>query len=179
MKKQTNMNNELYLKTAFCCMACDGDIADEEVQLIKDYITKSSLFENLEVEKLINEYINSINTIGISFLNAYLKELQNEELTKEEEIQILKIAIAMIEADNEILYSEIKFFKRILACFDISDEVIEKEFPDKEDFFLPDIAQQEYEFILDSSFANISLNLDVQELKIDEKDLKTEEKKEE
>ena len=57
--------------------------------------------------------------------------------------------------------------------------MIEKEFPDKEDFFLPDIAQQEYEFILESSFANISLNLDVQELKIDEKDLKAEEKKEE
>ena len=57
------MNNELYLKTAFCCMACDGDIAEEEVQLIKDYVKKTSLFENLEVEKLINEYISSINSI--------------------------------------------------------------------------------------------------------------------
>lgn len=28
--------NELYLKTAFCCMACDGDIADEEVQYVRD-----------------------------------------------------------------------------------------------------------------------------------------------
>lgn len=27
--------NELYLKTAFCCMACDGDIALEELELIK------------------------------------------------------------------------------------------------------------------------------------------------
>ena len=154
------MNNELYLKTAFCCMACDGDIADEEVQLFKDYITTSSLFDNLEVEKLLNEYISSINDIGISFMNAFLKELQSEELTTEEEIQILKIAINMIEVDNEILYSEVKFFKRILACFDISDEVIEKEFTDKEDYFLPDIAQQEYEFALKSSFPSISLNLD-------------------
>ena len=44
--------NELYLKTAFCCMACDGDIANEEVQLIKDYTKKSDLFVNLDVEKL-------------------------------------------------------------------------------------------------------------------------------
>ena len=26
-------NNELYLRTAFACMACDGDIAVEEIAL--------------------------------------------------------------------------------------------------------------------------------------------------
>ena len=154
------MNNELYLKTAFCCMACDGDIASEEVQLIKDYVKETSLFDNLEVEKLLNEYISAINSVGISFLNSFLKELQNEGLTIEQKVEIMKIAIKMIEADNEVLYSEVKFFKRIYACLNVPDEVIEKEFPDKEDFFLPDIAQQEYEFILDTAFATINLGFD-------------------
>ena len=27
---------ELYLKTIFCCIACDGDIATEEVDMVKD-----------------------------------------------------------------------------------------------------------------------------------------------
>ena len=157
------MRNELYLKTAFCCMACDGDIANEEVQLIKDYVKTSSLFENLDVEDLLNGYITSINTTGIIFLNSYLKELQNEKMTTEEEIQIMKIAISMIEADKEIRYSEVKFFKRIYSCMHVSDEIIEKEFPDKEDYFLPDIIQQDYEFIMDSSFSNINLKLDVSE----------------
>ena len=35
--------NELYLKTAFCCMACDGDIASEELALIKEYTSNSCL----------------------------------------------------------------------------------------------------------------------------------------
>lgn len=148
---------ELLLKTAFCCMACDGDIANEEVQLIKDYVKKTSLFDNLEVEKLLNEYILSINSTGISFLNSFLKELQNAELTTEQEIEIIRIAIEMIEADNEILYSEVKFFKRIRACLKVSGEIVEKEFPDKEDYFLPDIVQQEYEFVLNSAFAVINL----------------------
>ena len=26
---------ELYLKTIFCCMACDGEIAKEEVEMIE------------------------------------------------------------------------------------------------------------------------------------------------
>ena len=152
------MNNELYLKTAFCCMACDGNIADEEVSLIKDYVKTSSLFEKLDVEQLINGYISAINSIGISFLNSFLKDLREENLTTEQEIQIMKIAIEMIEADKEILYSEIKFFKRIYSCLNVSDEVVEKEFPDKEDFFLPDVVQQEYEFVLNTEFAAIKLD---------------------
>ncbi len=28
--------NELYLKTLFCCCACDGEIAQEEVDMIKE-----------------------------------------------------------------------------------------------------------------------------------------------
>ena len=140
-------------------MACDGDIASEEIQQIKDYVKETSLFANLEVEKLLNEYVSSINSIGISFLNSFLQDLQNEELTIEQKVEIMKIAIKMIEADNEILYSEIKFFKRIHTCLKVSDEIVEKEFPDKEDFFLPDIVQQEYEFNLDTAFATINLEL--------------------
>lgn len=140
-------------------MACDGDIANEEVKLIKNFIKESTLFDNLEVEKLLNQYISSINATGISFLNSFIKELRNEELTLEEQLQIIKISIAMIEADNKILYSEIKFFKRIRQCLDISDNDILAEFPDKEDFLLPDIAQPEYEFILESNFSPIALNI--------------------
>lgn len=153
------MKNELYLKTAFCCMACDGDIANEEVALIKNYIKESTLFDNLEVEKLLNQYISSINSTGISFLNSYIKELRNEELTPEEQLQIIKISIAMIEADNEIQYSEVKFFKRLRNCLAISDEEILAIMPEKEDYLLPDIIQQEYEFILETEFSAIKIDV--------------------
>ena len=153
------MNNELYLKTAFCCMACDGDIAVEEIELVKNYVKESSLFENLDVEKLLNDYIKSINATGISFLNSFLKELRNEVLSEEEQLQVVKISIEMIEADNEILYSEVKFFKRIRQCLSISDNTILEALPDKEDFLLPDIAQQEYEFILEAQFSAIKIDV--------------------
>jgi hypothetical protein len=42
----------------------------------------------------------------------------------------------------------------------VSDEVLYREFPDKEDLFLPDIAQQEYEFVLESEFASIQFSLE-------------------
>lgn len=153
------MTNELYLKTAFCCMACDGDIAHEEVDLIKSYVRESSLFEGLEVERLLNEYIQKINAQGIAFLNSFIRELNNEEMLPEQELEIVRISIKMIEADNEILYSEVKFFKRIRACLSITDEEILKYMPDIEDYLLPDISQGEYEFVLENNFELINLSL--------------------
>ena len=154
------MDKELYLKTAFCCMACDGNIAEEEIQLIRDYTKESLVFQGLDVEKLLNDYIKAINATGMSFLNSYLSEIKSIDMTETEELQLVKIAIQMIEADKEVLYSEIKFFKRIRKCLSVSDEVLNREFPDKEDFFLPDIAQQEYEFVLESEFASIQFSLE-------------------
>lgn len=153
------MTNELYLKTAFCCMACDGDIAHEEVDLIRSYVRESSLFEGLEVERLLNEYIEKINAQGIAFLNSFIRELKNEEMSPEQELEIVRISIKMIEADNEILYSEVKFFKRIRACLNITDDEILKSMPDKEDYLLPDISQGEYEFVLENNFELINLSL--------------------
>lgn len=150
--------NELYLKTAFCCMACDGDIANEEVQLIKDYTKKSDLFVNLDVEKLLNEYINSINTTSGAFLNSYLSGLKNFELTDEQQLRLIEIAIEMIEADNQVLYSEVKFFKKIRFRLPISDDAILEKHPDKEDFLLPDTnVDSDFEWG-DITFATISLD---------------------
>lgn len=149
--------NELYLKTAFCCMACDGDIASKELELIKEYASNSDLFLNLDIESKLNEYVTEINQQGISFLNSYLKEIVLSSLTEVQELNIVKIAIQMIEADNKIEYSEISFFKNIRLKLSISDEIILAEMPDKEDYLLPDIIQKEYEFVQDSVFSTINL----------------------
>lgn len=90
-------------------MACDGNIAEEEVQLIRDYTKKSPLFQGFDVEKLLNDYIKAINATGMSFLNSYLSEIKAIDMTETEELQLVKIAIQMIEADKEVLYSEIFF----------------------------------------------------------------------
>ena len=55
---------ELYLKTVFCSMACDGDIASEEVKLVKELCANNALFEGMDAEKYINLWIAEINTKG-------------------------------------------------------------------------------------------------------------------
>ncbi len=149
--------NELLLKTAFCCMACDGEIAKEEINLVKQITKQSDLFADLDVEKTLNEYIAQINEQGKAFLSNYIKEVAEASLSTEEELQLVKIAIQTIEADENIEYSEVSFFKRIRAKLNISDEEILAELPDKDDYLLPDImVPEEEEFNI--SFDNISFN---------------------
>ncbi|WP_147334282.1 tellurite resistance TerB family protein [Bacteroides xylanisolvens] len=93
--------NELYLKTAFCCMACDGDIAPKELEFIRSYVSNNELFSVVDVENKLNEYVADINQQGISFLNDYLKDIANMSLTETQELNIVRIAIQMIEVDNK------------------------------------------------------------------------------
>lgn len=132
-------NNELYLKTAFCCMACDGDIADEEVALLKSIAANEHVFDGLDIQDKINEYVSAINEQGNQFLNQFIEEVKAAALQDDDALRLIKIAIATIEADKLIEYSEVSFFKRIRKQLKISDAVVIGAMPDKEDFFLPDI----------------------------------------
>ena len=130
---------ELYLKTIFCCMACDGDIANEEVALVHDITSKQDAFDGKDVNAVINGYVASIKANGALFLKQYLKELSSQELSNEEQKMIVDFALQTIFADNRIEYSEVKFFKKIRSRLSITDEEILANHPDVEDFLLPDI----------------------------------------
>jgi uncharacterized tellurite resistance protein B-like protein len=135
--------NELFLKTAFCFMACDGEIANEEIKLIKKLAANSDIFKGINVSELLNSYVEDINTKGVTFLSNFLFDLSKLDLSPEIELQIIKTAFQAIEADNNIEYSEISFFKKLRDKLKITDESILNEFPDKEDYLLPDIKVKE------------------------------------
>lgn len=130
---------ELYLKTVFCCIACDGDIATEEVDMVRDLCVKDNIFHSVDSETYLNSWISEINERGGMFLQSYLKELSSVILTEAEQLLLVSLAIKAIEADNRIEYAEVKFFKKIRSRLTISDEAILAEHPNKEDFLLPDI----------------------------------------
>ena len=118
---------ELYLKTVFCCIACDGDIAEEEIRLIRELGTKDKLFNDMDTEKYINAWINEINKRGSMFLQNYLNEIATEDLNEKEQLLLVSLAFNAIEADNRIEYSEVKFFKKIRSRLSISDETKQAE----------------------------------------------------
>lgn len=139
-------------------MACDGDIAPEEINMVKSIAVQTPILRELDVESILNTYVSVINQNGMFFLRKYLNELSEENLTLEEELQIIELSIKMIEADNRIEYSEVKFFKKIRLRLSVSDEQILAQHPDKEDFLLPDINDTE-ELIWDDNVVFMSISL--------------------
>lgn len=138
------------LKTAFCCMACDGHIAEQELKLIENNI---ALFDNLDttsINEKLQEYTADIKKSGKQFLSNYLNELAKENLTEEDQMKIISVAIKIIEADEKIEYLEIAFFKKIRSLLSIPDSTILEKFPDKENYLLPDI--------IDNDIWSISFN---------------------
>lgn len=148
--------NELLLKTIFCCMACDGDIAPEEISLVKEFAESNPALKVLNIQEILNGYVKEINEKGKAFLFAYLNEVSKTEIPEDYQLQMVKAAISMIEADNKVEYSEVSFFKEIRLRLSISDEAILSELPDKEDYLLPDIKRDDIFDALTFSFSDIN-----------------------
>ena len=148
--------NELLLRTAFACMACDGDIAQEEVDLIKSLDGEKHLFGEIEIDKELNALLAQINELGAGFLKSYLNLVNEAQLNEEDSIKLLDVAVKTIKADNIIKYSEIKFFKVIKANLNLSDEkILEKVEGIDEMWIAQDI--KDYGLLYDSYFENIEL----------------------
>lgn len=148
--------NELLLRTAFACMACDGDIAHEEVDLIKSLDNENHLFGDIDIDKELNVLLAEINDLGARFLKSYLNLVKESQLSEEDSIRLLDVAVKTIKADNIIKYSEIKFFKVIKANLNISDEnILEKVEGVDEMWVAQDI--KDYGLLYNSYFDNIEL----------------------
>jgi len=125
--------DKLLLKTAFCCMACDGDIDSTEVEFLKNFYT-NKVEDSTNLLNDINELLNSLNEKGKSFLMSFINELKTANLSEEEELEIIDISLKMVYADNIVKYSEMKFFKLVRFSLKISNELILMTFPKKTNF---------------------------------------------
>ena len=140
-------------------MACDGDIATEEIQLLRELIAQTDLFNEIDIEVTLKRYIDSINQNGVAFLSQYLSEVADDELSKEEQMRLVDLAFKTIEADNRIEYSEVKFFKKIRVRLSLTDDEILAKYPDKEDFLLSDLNVAEAPEWNNVTFAEITLKV--------------------
>lgn len=146
--KNNNMEtlnfNKLLLKTAFSCMACDGDIDKREVKLIKQLQKDHKTFGEIDVNTEMDTLLLAINRDGHQFLKNYFNELTSSELSEANELKLIEVAIDTIKADDKVEYSEIKFFKVIRSKLKINSNSILEKHPDFEDYLEEDIISDSY-----------------------------------
>ena len=141
---ETLQFDKLLLKTAFSCMACDGDIDKREIELIKRLHIEKKTFGDLDVNTEMDNLLIAINKDGHQFMRDYFDELTTSELTEANELNLIEVAIDTIKADEKVEYSEIKFFKVIRSKLKIDNEPILEKHPDFEDYLEQDIITDSY-----------------------------------
>ncbi len=148
--------DKLLLKTAFCCMAADGNIDDREISILKSLCEKSTLFANFNFQEEINLLVSKINHGGKTFIQYYFNLLKEAKLNEQEELTLIDFAIQTIKADEQIEYSEIKFFKNIRHRLNVSDAKVLASFPGIELYLEDDIITDGYLDKITSHFFEIS-----------------------
>ena len=154
--------NKLLLKTAFSCMACDGDIDKKEVKLIKRLHKEKKTFGDIDINQEMDNLLIAINKDGHQFLKQYFQELTATTLTEANELEIVKVAIETIKADDKIEYSEIKFFKVIRSKLKIGNQPILDKYPDFEDYLEQDIISDSYLSRLQDDFFDTHISNEFQ-----------------
>jgi len=150
--------NELLLRTAFACMSCDGDIAAEEVDLIKQMASEKHLFGDIEIDEELDKLVNEINAKGKGFLKQYLVSLAEQNLSEEQELNVADVAVQTIRSDNKIEYSEIKFFKVLRSNLKlVSDETLLERIEGIDENYLAQDICADYLQIYDDYFNAIEL----------------------
>lgn len=136
--------NKLLLKTAFSCMACDGDIDNREIVLIKAMHQERKIFGEIDINQELDNLLLEINHDGHQFLKSYFSDLKSCTLTEKDELKLIEVAIETIKADEKIEYSEVKFFKVIRSNLKITNESILERHPDFEEYLQQDIISESY-----------------------------------
>ena len=72
---ETLQFDKLLLKTAFSCMACDGDIDKREIKLIKHLHREKKIFGTLNVNTEMDNLLTAINKDGHQFMRDFFDEL--------------------------------------------------------------------------------------------------------
>lgn len=136
--------NKILLKTAFSCMACDRDIDKRELVLIKKIHQDTKIFGEIDINQELENLLLEINRDGHKFLKSYFNELTSAELSEQDELKLLEVAINTINSDDKVEYSEIKFFKVIRSKLKIDNKPILAKHPDFEDYLEQDIISDSY-----------------------------------
>jgi len=154
----------LLFRTAFCVMACDGEIEEREVNEIKKMNESSAYFQGIDLAGELEELLLDLKATGKKIVDDLFKLLAEVEISTVQELLILEVALRLVYADAKIDENEIKFIRFLRSKLNLHDEIIRDRFGAVEflydkDYF-QDVIKQE---VHDELFASITIP-DISEL---------------
>lgn len=166
---------KLLFRTAFCVMACDGEIHPDEIKEIKKMNKSSAYFQGIDFSDELDFLIVSLKTKGKFIIEDIGREIQNAKLSTVQELLLLEIILRMIYADNRVDENEIKLLRYFRSKLNLHDQTIRDRFGAVEYLFDKDYSQDIIrDEIKDELFASITIPDFKEIIEIDFSDLKNE-----
>jgi len=126
--KNQDFKNFLF-KSAVMAMACDGNIAEKEINEIKALVANEIYFMDYDFEEPLKKNIDNIKVNGTKAINEYLKEILTHNLNEHQELLVIEVLLRMIEADNKIEVREIKFLQMAKSKLKTDEQTLIIKFP--------------------------------------------------
>lgn len=125
-----NQEFKLFLfRSAVIAMACDGDIADSEIETIRNLANNEIFFMGLDYDDQLQKYVNEIKSTGKLAINNYLTELSSSLFNSRQESQLIEVILNVINADNKAEENELKFLHLVISKLKLDQETLIVQFP--------------------------------------------------
>jgi hypothetical protein len=128
------MNKDNFKKTlfkvAFCAMACDGVIQNEEIEELKIMDKNTSYFANIDLSDELKQLVENFKHKGTKVIEELFVYLRETKLNPIQELLVLEVALRIINADNKHDENEVKFIHLLRSKLELHDETINDRFGD-------------------------------------------------
>lgn len=146
-------------KVAFCTMACDGHIHDEEVKELEEMDDKASYFKSVDLSLELQSMLSSFNTSQGKIYQDLLSWIDSEDLSPLRELLILEVALRIANSDGHRDKDEIRFVKFLRSKLKLSNQDIQARFGASVKTFLGEGAKENISQPILKRIDNVSMGI--------------------
>ena len=125
---------ELLLDSAFFVMACDGEIHDEEMRVIRDLSERTSYFEGVEFDARIENLTAELKSNSRRACQTYFARLREGDLDSVQQLLVVEVVLRVIYADQRLDDNEVLFLKTAVKALGLHPEHLKQRFGSIEGF---------------------------------------------
>ncbi len=119
---------ETLLEIAFASMICDGDIAPEEEQYLRDIEKGDFYLKDFDMSEKLDKLNSDWELHGLNLCERILNSTYKLDLSEDQKIVIMDFAIGILRADNIIQQAEIEFINTLMQNIKISADIVEMRY---------------------------------------------------
>ena len=115
---------EILLEIAFASMVCDGDIAPEEEEYLRDIEQSDYYLKEFDMSKKLDKLNSDWKLYGLNLSDKILNNTYKLNLSEGQKIVIMDFAIGIVRSDKSMQKSEISFINTLMQNIKISTEIV-------------------------------------------------------